>query len=56
MKTTYVCTMCGSDDVYVDAYAALNSDEVLTYDQQFCMSCGQECHTEEIEIEDEEGK
>lgn len=56
MKTVYACTKCGSTDVYSDAWAAMNSDDVLIFDASFCMNCDGECRVEKVEIEEGEGR
>lgn len=49
--TKYVCTQCGSSDVYADAYAGLNDQGILTFQQEFCARCDGECSTEEVPID-----
>lgn len=48
----YVCTLCGSPRVFADAYAALNTDEVRTYDATHCDDCEGECRTTEVKVDD----
>lgn len=46
-----VCTHCGSDRVYADAYASINDPtDVLTYQQEFCMVCDGETSTFETTL------
>lgn len=47
----YCCTNCGSTDVYCDAFASLNTSDVLRYDAEHCMTCNDECSTEEVEYQ-----
>ena len=49
----YVCTKCGSPRVFADAFAALNSDEVLTYDNTHCMDCEDECKINVVTVEND---
>lgn len=49
-KMIYVCNRCGSPRVFADAYKALNSDEVHTYDNTFCEDCDGECRVTEVEV------
>ena len=49
----HVCTTCGSPRVWADAYAALNSDEVRTFDDSYCDDCEGECRTNEVEVSDD---
>lgn len=45
---TYVCTACGSDAVYTDAWASVNTSHVITFDQHFCADCEGECSIREV--------
>lgn len=49
----HVCTTCGSPRVFADAFAALNTDEVRTYDDTHCDDCDGECRTHEVEVSDD---
>lgn len=49
----HVCNYCGSPRVFADAYAALNTDVVITYDDTFCEDCAGECSTSEVEVGDD---
>lgn len=49
----HVCTHCGSPRVFADAYAALNTDEVRTYQQCRCDDCDGERRTQEVEAPDD---
>lgn len=49
-RKIHVCTTCGSPRVLADAYAALNTDEVRTYDQRYCDDCEGECRTTMVEV------
>lgn len=41
---TWVCTSCGSPDVYHDAYVGINdTKEVKIFDSTFCDRCVSEC-------------
>lgn len=53
MKTVHVCTTCGSPRVFADAFAALNTDEVRTYDYTHCDDCEGECRTQKVEVPDD---
>jgi hypothetical protein len=53
MKNISVCTKCGSPRVFADAFAALNSEEVRTYDALHCDDCEGECNVEVVEVSDE---
>lgn len=53
MTTIYVCNHCGSPRVFADAYAALNTDEVRTYDDTHCDDCCGPCRTTEVEVSDD---
>lgn len=45
-----VCSACGSDRVYCDAYVGLNDPEdVLLFSQEYCAECGGETTTVEVE-------
>lgn len=47
--TVWVCSTCGSDEVYTDAYVGLNdASDVLTFDEEFCAKCEGETTTKEI--------
>lgn len=38
-----VCTKCGSDEIYFDAWADVNDPaHVVTFDMVWCMFCDQE--------------
>ena len=40
--TTQVCSRCGGDSVYFDAYVGVNDpDDVRTFDAVFCDNCGE---------------
>ena len=52
-KKILVCTNCGSPRVFADAFAALNTDEVRTYDDTHCDDCEGECKTTEVEVPDD---
>jgi hypothetical protein len=52
---TYICDVCGSEDVMLDAYAEWDTeiqDWVLrsTFDQAYCEQCEGECTLEEKPI------
>jgi hypothetical protein len=51
-KTIKVCTECGSPRVFADAWAALNSDEVRTFDDTFCDDCEGECSVMTVKVAD----
>ncbi len=53
MISLNVCTHCGSPRVFADAFAALNTDEVRTYDDIHCDDCGGECRTHVVEVADD---
>ena len=63
MKTIFVCDTCGSTHLYIDAYSAMNWDEVRTYDtcecvqpieqHFFCMDCESDSWPVEVEVPDE---
>ena len=53
MKTIFVCDTCGSTHVYIDAYSAMNWDEVRTYDACICMRCESTSWPVEVEVPDE---
>ena len=48
---TWLCTECGSADVYADAYIGVNDPELILgpYDNYFCARCEQECRIAEHE-------
>lgn len=45
-----VCIACGSPRVYHDAYAAINSEDVLTFDDIHCMDCEGETSTHTVTV------
>lgn len=51
-QSVHVCTHCGSPRVYADAWAALNTDDVRTYDDLHCDDCEGPCRAEMIEVGD----
>ena len=53
MKTIFVCGTCGSTQLYIDAYSAMNWDEVRTYDNCICMDCESYSWPVEVEVPDE---
>ena len=53
MKTIHVCTYCGSPRVWADAFAALNSNDVHTYDYTHCDNCEGECSTTQVDVPDD---
>ena len=53
MKTVSVCTHCGSPRVFHDAYAAINSDDVRTFDDTFCDDCEGECSVVDVKVRDD---
>ena len=52
MKTISVCTHCGSPRVFSDAYAAINSDEVRTFDDTFCDDCERPSRVTDVSVPD----
>lgn len=52
-KKIFVCTTCGSPRVFADAWAALNTDDVRTYDDLHCDDCEGSCHTQEVTVADD---
>ena len=52
MKTISVCTHCGSRRVFQDAYAAINSDDVRTFDDIFCDDCEGACLVANVSVPD----
>lgn len=52
-QNIHVCTSCGSPRVFADAWAALNSDEVRTYDDIRCDDCDGPCQTEMVTVGDD---
>lgn len=43
-----VCTTCGSEDVFYDAYVGVNDEnDVRTFDAVFCDNCGGETSLKE---------
>lgn len=53
MQYIHVCRTCGSPRVFADAYSALNTDEVRTYDDAYCDDCEGECSTDMVEVPDD---
>ena len=53
MKTIFVCPQCGSTQVYIDAYSAMNWEEVRTYDTCVCMDCERDSWPVEVEVPDD---
>jgi hypothetical protein len=55
-----VCTQCGSEDIYADAYVGINphnKDEVLgPYQQTYCTKCEQECGVRYIKLAKKSGR
>ena len=47
----YCCRVCGSTDVYCDAWAALNSDVVHRYNDTHCGTCEGPRKVEEVEYQ-----
>lgn len=43
-----VCNSCGSPRVFYDAYKAINTDEVLTYDDVYCADCDDATQTTKV--------
>ena len=61
MKTRKTCSVCGSTDIRIDAWAEWDEEIqewVLSevYDAAFCMGCEGECKIEEKEFPDEDHK
>jgi hypothetical protein len=53
VKTIFVCDNCGSTHVFIDAYSALNWEEVRTYDWCVCMGCDRDSWPVEVEVPDD---
>ena len=53
MKTIHICSTCGSPRVFADAWAALNGDEVRTYDATHCDDCEGPRHTRQVSVPDD---
>lgn len=50
-RTEFYCTTCGGTNVYSDAFASMNDmDDVITYDEKFCMNCEESCSVGEREV------
>lgn len=53
MKRIFVCETCGSGDVFADSYSALNTDEVITYDDNYCRNCDEPCDVVSVDVADD---
>ena len=50
MSTKYVCSECGSDKIWQDAWVNPNDlTDVRTFDQHFCDECCSEVGTDEAQ-------
>lgn len=58
IKTKYVCTKCGGDNILYDAWARWNPDTQemeleRNFDNTFCEDCESECSTKKVEEEEQ---
>ena len=50
MSTKYVCSECGSDMVYCDAWVGLNDpDDIKVFDNTYCDECEGQCSIDEAQ-------
>jgi transcription elongation factor Elf1 len=53
MKTIFVCPRCGSTQVYIDAYSAMNWEDVQTNIDCVCLTCGEHIDVKQVEVPDD---